>query len=123
MINFFYLFLQYVDQSSANTANNISVTQLQQILDKNSEEFFRYVPVDEILPILERKKILDDWDVTKIREKGQEQERIESLFRIFYKHRRGIDLLTLCQLLQKQGVRATQEFGLKMKMELTQSTS
>ena len=119
----FHLFLQYIDQTLANTANDISITQLQQVLDKYSDEFFRYVPVDAILPILERKKILDDRNVADIRNKQHEQDKIQSLFKIFKEHRRGIDFLTFCQLLQKQGVSATQEFGWKMETELRQFRS
>ena len=96
---------------------------MQQVLDKNFEEFSRYVPVDAMLPILKREKILDDRDVTNIGNKPHKQDRINSLFEIFHKHSSGIDLLTFCQLLQKQGKRSTQEFGRKMEAELTQSTS
>ena len=119
----FHVFLQYIDQASVNTANEISIAKLQQVLDKNSEGFFRYVPVDAILPILEKHKILDDRDVTDIRNKQHKQDKIELLFKIFKEHRRGIDLKTFCQLLQEQGVSAIQKFGQKMEMELTQSRS
>ena len=96
---------------------------LQRVLDNNSEGFLRYVPVDTMLPILERRRILDKRDVTNIRIQQHEADRIDSLFKMFYNHLRGIDLLTFCRLLKMQDKCATQEFGRKMELELTQSTS
>ena len=96
---------------------------MQQVLDNNFEEFFRYVPVDTMLLILQRHKILDDRDVTNIGNKQHIADKIDYLFKIFYNHSRGTDLLIFCQLLQMQSKDATQELGRKMEMELTQSRS
>ena len=115
--------MQYVDQASTNTAKDISIAKLQQVLDNNYQGFSRYVPLDTILRILEREKILDSRDVTDIRNEQHEEDRIELLFKFFYNHSSVTDFLIFCQLLQKQSKRATQEFGQKMKMELTQSRS
>ena len=76
-----------------------------------------------MLPKLRAENILDNREFTDIQNKAHHSDKIELLYTIFYEHRRGIDFLKYCQLLQKQGVSAAQEFGKKMEMELRQHRS
>lgn len=62
-------------------------------------------------------------DITDIKSKIQNEEKVQLLFNIFHDHLRVDDFLTFCQLLQKHCVVAVQEFGKKMEMELKYSTS
>ena len=71
-----------------------------------------------MLNLLETKQILHIRDVTNIKNMIHEEEKINLLFKIFRDHRRPIDFIIFCRLLQKYGVLAVEEFGKDMENKL-----
>ena len=64
-----------------------------------------------MLSVLKRNQILNERDVTKITRTESEEDKSTLLFDIFYQHRQPEDVRIFCRLLQKSGVRASEEFG------------
>ncbi|RDD36912.1 hypothetical protein TrispH2_011164 [Trichoplax sp. H2] len=88
---------------------------IQAALDKNSDQFLKIVPIQELFTRLKMKKILSTRQVTDIKALTHTEDMNGRLLEILMEERTEEDFYTFCDLLKSNGVNVVKSFGAKLQ--------